>query len=193
MWQKARLICHICFGRKNTLRLKVLISPTFGEQFFAQNYITVAFLYLQFGFVIFWQKNIGAKASRKMFMKLTSGLLFNKNVMSLIFTSGFIAWILFRTTSGYRWGRSTSCWRGQVRLMHSTTGFDFAIILRTAFTLVGPKSAKDTDNLTVFLRSWDLGSISSMLYVQYLLTWIPKAQKDPDDLTEFLHFWDLLV
>jgi len=33
-----------------------------------------AFLYLQFGFVIFWQKNIGSKAARKMLMKLTPGL-----------------------------------------------------------------------------------------------------------------------
>jgi len=34
-----------------------------------------AFLYLQFGFVIFWQKNIDAKAALKMLLKLTKGLL----------------------------------------------------------------------------------------------------------------------
>jgi len=34
-----------------------------------------AFLYLQFGFVIFWRKNIGAKAARKMWMKLFIGEL----------------------------------------------------------------------------------------------------------------------
>jgi len=30
-----------------------------------------AFLYLQFGFVTFWRKNIGAKATPKMLMKFT--------------------------------------------------------------------------------------------------------------------------
>jgi hypothetical protein len=33
-----------------------------------------AFLLLQFDFVTFWQKNIGAKASHKMLMKLTKGV-----------------------------------------------------------------------------------------------------------------------
>jgi len=31
-----------------------------------------AFLLLHFGFVVFWQKNIGAKSARKMLMKLTT-------------------------------------------------------------------------------------------------------------------------
>jgi len=31
-----------------------------------------AFLYLQFGFAILWQKNIGRKAAHKMLSKLTS-------------------------------------------------------------------------------------------------------------------------
>jgi hypothetical protein len=35
-----------------------------------------AFLHLQFGFVIFWQKNISAKAARKMLMKWTPGVDF---------------------------------------------------------------------------------------------------------------------
>jgi hypothetical protein len=34
-----------------------------------------AFLKLQFGFVIFWYKNIGAKAACKMLMKLTTGVI----------------------------------------------------------------------------------------------------------------------
>ncbi len=33
-----------------------------------------SFSLLQFGFVIFWRKNIGAKAARKMLMKLTTAL-----------------------------------------------------------------------------------------------------------------------
>jgi len=32
-----------------------------------------AFLLLQFDFVFFWHKNIGAKAASKMLMKLTTG------------------------------------------------------------------------------------------------------------------------
>jgi hypothetical protein len=49
----------------------VSISPTFHEQLFNANVFFKAFLYLQFGFVIFWQKNIGAKAARKTLVKLT--------------------------------------------------------------------------------------------------------------------------
>ncbi len=33
-----------------------------------------AFMCLQFGFVIFWQKDYGAKATDKMLVKLTPGL-----------------------------------------------------------------------------------------------------------------------
>jgi len=35
--------------------------------------ICAAFLLLQFGFVSFWWKNIGAKGAHKMLMKLTIG------------------------------------------------------------------------------------------------------------------------
>jgi len=37
--------------------------------------LCAAFLLLQFGFVIFWQKNSGKKAACKMLMKLTTGRL----------------------------------------------------------------------------------------------------------------------
>jgi len=40
-----------------------------GSEIKVQN---VTLLILQFGFVIFWQKNIGAKAARKILMNLTS-------------------------------------------------------------------------------------------------------------------------
>jgi len=40
--------------------------------------LCTAFLYLQFDFVIFWQKNISAKATRKMLMKLTIGGQFHQ-------------------------------------------------------------------------------------------------------------------
>jgi len=51
---------------------QVSISPTFYEQFFCTEVFWAAFLLLQFGFVIFWQKSIGTKAARKMLVKLTA-------------------------------------------------------------------------------------------------------------------------
>ncbi len=39
---------------------------------FDSKVLCAAFLQLQFGFIIFWQKNIGAKAACKMLMKLTT-------------------------------------------------------------------------------------------------------------------------
>jgi len=52
----------------------VSISPTFYEQLLHTKVICKAFMYLQFGFVICWQKEIGAKAARKMLVKLTAGV-----------------------------------------------------------------------------------------------------------------------
>ncbi len=46
--------------------INILRSTPFFECF-------EAFLYLWFGFVVFWRKNIGEKAARKMLMKLTNG------------------------------------------------------------------------------------------------------------------------
>jgi len=53
--------------------VKVSISSTFYAQFFCTKVFCPAFIYLWFGFVIFWIKNIGPKAARKMLMKLTTG------------------------------------------------------------------------------------------------------------------------
>jgi hypothetical protein len=52
---------------KNFLRrvVQVTISPTFYAQLFCTKVLRKASLYLHFRFVIFWNKNIGAKASRK--------------------------------------------------------------------------------------------------------------------------------
>jgi hypothetical protein len=44
------------------------------NSFFVQRFFCAAFMCLQFGFVIFWQKNFGAKAARKMWVKLTPEL-----------------------------------------------------------------------------------------------------------------------
>jgi len=41
-------------------------------------------------------------------------------------------------------------------LVKLTTGVDFTNILMEAFMHADPEGAKDTDDLTVFLRFWDL-------------------------------------
>ena len=58
--------------------LQVSISPTFYEQLFCTKVFFAAFLYLQFGFVIFWQKEIGAKDVHKILVKLTTSVDYYK-------------------------------------------------------------------------------------------------------------------
>jgi len=62
----------IVFCHHRLAALQVSISPSFYKHIFLTNFFAV-FLYLQFCFVIFWQKNIGAKADRKLLLKLTTG------------------------------------------------------------------------------------------------------------------------
>jgi len=50
------------------------ISPTIFEQLFWQKLFCSAFLFSQFGFDIFWQKNIGTKDTCKMLVKLIPDL-----------------------------------------------------------------------------------------------------------------------
>jgi len=50
---------------------QVEISPIFYEQIFCTKVFCTAFMFLQFGFVIFWRKDLGAKAAYKMLVKLT--------------------------------------------------------------------------------------------------------------------------
>ncbi len=52
---------------------QVSISPAFYEQLFVQLGFAQLFSYLQFGFVIFWWKNIGAIAAHNFFVKLAIG------------------------------------------------------------------------------------------------------------------------
>ena len=47
------------------------------SHFFCTKVFCPAFHYLEFGFVIFWRKTIGAKATRKMLLKLTIGSFVN--------------------------------------------------------------------------------------------------------------------
>ena len=49
------------------------ISPIFYEQLFRKKDFCAAFMYIQFGFVILWQKDFGAKTAHKMLVKLTPG------------------------------------------------------------------------------------------------------------------------
>jgi hypothetical protein len=44
------------------------------SSFFVQKFFCAALMCLQFGFVIFWQKDFGAKAAHKMLVKLAPGL-----------------------------------------------------------------------------------------------------------------------
>jgi len=50
--------------------------PKFYKQFFCTKVFCADFIYLQFGFVIFLQKNIGAKAHCKMLVELTASVNF---------------------------------------------------------------------------------------------------------------------
>ncbi len=49
------------------------ISPIFYKQLLHTKVLCAPFMCSQFGFVIFWQKDLGAKAAHKMLVKLTPG------------------------------------------------------------------------------------------------------------------------
>jgi hypothetical protein len=51
----------------------VSISPIFYEQLFSYESFCADFMCLQYGFVIFWRKDFGAKAAHKMLVELTPG------------------------------------------------------------------------------------------------------------------------
>jgi len=62
---------------------QVSILPTFYEQLFHMKIFCAAFFYFQFSFVIFWQKNMGAKAARNMLVKLSRAgcIIFSSNIV----------------------------------------------------------------------------------------------------------------
>ena len=66
------------------LSSQVSISSTFYERLFRTKVFWAAFLYLKLRFIIFWRKEISAKAARKMLVKLTTGTFMhssaNRNV-----------------------------------------------------------------------------------------------------------------
>jgi len=53
---------------------QVSISSTFYVRLFCTKELCANFLLLLFGFVTFWQKNIGTKVEHKMLIKLTPGI-----------------------------------------------------------------------------------------------------------------------
>jgi len=57
--------------------------------------LCTAFHYLYFGSVIFWQKNIGAKAARKMLMTVTMAVNFTNILPTLVRTKVFCAAFMY--------------------------------------------------------------------------------------------------
>ncbi len=62
--------CKHLKAAKRTL-VWLSISPIFYKQLFHTKVLCEPFMCLQFGFVIFWRKDFGAKAAHKMLVKLT--------------------------------------------------------------------------------------------------------------------------
>jgi len=60
-------------------------------------------------------------------------------------------------------------------LVKLSPGVNFIKVPQAAFARADPKSAKNSDNFTVFLHFWDMGSISSTFYIQLLRAQIPEA------------------
>ncbi len=64
---------------------KVPILTTFYEQIsFSTSVFALLFFYKQFGIVIFWQKDISAKAAYKKWVKLNKGVKFT-NILQVAF------------------------------------------------------------------------------------------------------------
>jgi len=61
------------------------ISPIFYKQLFHTKVLCALFMCLQFGFVFFWRKDLGAKAAYKMLVKLTPGQKKTCNIFSYIY------------------------------------------------------------------------------------------------------------
>jgi len=53
------------------VRVQASISPIFYKQLYHTQVFCANFMRLQFGYVIFWRTDFGAKAAQKMSVKLT--------------------------------------------------------------------------------------------------------------------------
>jgi hypothetical protein len=67
-------VAHSNYIHKSSVSQQESISSTFYAQIFCKKVPGAAFLKLNFGFMIFWCKTIGAKVARKKLMKLTPGV-----------------------------------------------------------------------------------------------------------------------
>jgi len=66
---------HVKTARKTLVKSTPGVNLTDNLQAaFSYKSVLEAFLYLQFGFLMFWQKNIGSKTARKMLAKLTASI-----------------------------------------------------------------------------------------------------------------------
>jgi hypothetical protein len=63
--QVSRSYKSFVFNTEATEKMQVSISTILYEQLFCTKVFCAAFMCLQFGFVIFWQKDFGAKAAHK--------------------------------------------------------------------------------------------------------------------------------
>jgi len=81
LWRKEFLDDQSCVNFIN------ILCPPFWTKV-----LCTAFLQLQFGFVIFWQKNIGAKAACKLLMKLTTWLPMDSTYFGLWTYVSHIKW-----------------------------------------------------------------------------------------------------
>ncbi len=72
------------------------ISPIFYEQIFRTKAFCAPFMCLQFGFVIFWQKDFGAKAANKMLVKLPPG----RNTLAYLASGLVVENLLVALTQG---------------------------------------------------------------------------------------------
>ncbi len=68
------------------------ISPIFYKQLFHTNVLWAPFTCLQFGFVIYWQKDFGAKGAHKMLVKSTPSLTIQNYYLGSLPLSRFRIW-----------------------------------------------------------------------------------------------------
>jgi hypothetical protein len=62
-------------------------------QLFQTKVLCTPFMCLQFGFVIFWRKDFGAKAAHKMLVKLTAGVMWQTSYFVDCWLSSFCLFV----------------------------------------------------------------------------------------------------
>jgi hypothetical protein len=76
IWKRGSLsLSKLFYASLSPFSLFWSISPTFFEWLFGRKVLCAAFLYLQYRFVLFCRKSIGAIGALKMLVKLTTSLL----------------------------------------------------------------------------------------------------------------------